>query len=209
MTLQLQHPLNIQTLADLVRADERIALDWLQDQDQGVGSAWLNAPLAQRKFDLLMLYARDVVAVPCDGKEWESRGCLFPANFTESLLAAWLEVVGDERAKYIPEKPTLEDYAEAAQRVGSPEAVRLAFAILRGDQQNAVVSPNLYERVESASRLETKRRVLGMFGELERVGMEKVRGTLLPCVLRPIDLLPLQTVNRYRPWDSQDPLRHR
>lgn len=162
MTLQPLTPLDLPTLASLLRNGGEIACDWLLERfaDLGVDPAG-----QQATGDVLLLYARDEVACPDSGEydmtyggqslgrgRFPNPDCLLAAHFTEALLARWLGMVGDGRAEIVQD-------------------ARVAREDVDGTMQWCTwlrTGVCDFAPTESAARLDLKRRVLMMFGEVER-----------------------------------------
>lgn len=191
MTLLPLTPLDLPTFAALIRNGGEIACDWLMERfaDLGVDPAG-----QQALGDVLLLYARDTVtcdvdSVPlvrvCDdcrfsesaNAAWFLGKCpkcgglyrlrkkyrLLDTHFTEALLARWLGMVGDGRAEKVGAFQIFRTLVDEPERESWVTGQAGRFVTV--------------DHTEAAARLDLKRRVLGLFGEVER---ELKAG--IPCV---------------------------
>ncbi len=146
MSLQLLHHdrFDLPMLAGMVQDAEPFA-DYLAER-------LMDLPKQEQLADVLLLYARDMVFSLFRACEPVPYGHIFPAHFTEAALGTWLQVMVDERWKLV-----------SVSEIWKMQGSQWISAAPDGKERNLIVF-----HTESAARLDLKRRVLGMFGDVER-----------------------------------------
>lgn len=147
---------DVETLASLVQ-EPAIFADYLCDDHPH-----LRLPINEQLTDLLMMYARDKTSCPRDGLgelHPPNHNQLFPAEFTEASLAAYLERLGDVRHHKISGFGLEKHYFDPIWWVG----VQRIHAHHFGKEE--IAYPQRFNS-ELEAKIGLKRRVLKLFEEV-------------------------------------------